>query len=85
MNINKVYKLRLSNNIEIGNTINELYNNYSMVENQLYMQMCLNGSKTVEENREKVIETINDMQYRLRLLKEYLYNCSLIDDDIKIN
>ena len=84
--VDKVYTLRLSNNIEIGNTIQELYTNYSMAENKLYMQMALNGSnKTVEENRENIIEIITDVEYRLRLLKDYLYNCSLIDDDILMN
>lgn len=85
-NLNRIYNLRLSNNPDIGNTIRELYSNYSIAENKLFMQMALNKSnKTVEENREEIIETINDIEYRLRLLKDYLNNCCLIDDDIRIN
>lgn len=85
-NLKQVYNLRLSVNPDIGKVINELYSNYSISENKLFMQMAVgNGTKTIEENREKIIETIIDMEYRLRLLKEYLYNCSMIDDDININ
>ena len=40
-----------------------------------------NGSNNVEANRMSVVERIEDVEYTLGLLKNYIYNCSLIDDE----
>ena len=54
------------------------------IENELFILMNSKGkSNDVEANRMDVVDKINDMEYRLRMLKDYIYNCSLIDDDLE--
>ena len=76
--------LKLCNNMSIQNNIQDLYTDYSIAENELFILMNSKGnSNDVEANRMDVVDKINDMEYRLRMLKDYIYNCSLIDDDLE--
>ena len=76
--------LKLCNNMSIQNNIQDLYTDYSIDENELFILMNSKGkSNDVEANRMDVVDKINDMEYRLRMLKDYIYNCSLIDDDLE--
>lgn len=73
---------KLCNNMGIQNQIQTLYTDYSIAENQLFMLMnSKSNSNDLEANRMEVVDKINDMEYRLRMLKDYIYNCSLIDDE----
>ncbi|MBQ8999769.1 MAG: hypothetical protein IJ086_13930 [Clostridium sp.] len=73
---------KLCNNMGIQNQINTLYTDYSIAENELFILMnSKSDSNDLEANRMEVVDKINDMQYRLRMLKDYIYNCSLIDDE----
>ena len=73
---------KLCNNMGIQNQIQTLYTDYSIAENQLFMLMnSKSNSNDLEANRMEVVDRINDMEYRLRMLKDYIYNCSLIDDE----
>lgn len=76
--------LKLCNNMSIQDNIQTLYTDYSIAENELFILMNSKGnSNDVEANRMDVVDKINDMEYRLRMLKDYIYNCSLIDDDLE--
>lgn len=76
--------LKLCNNMSIQENIQTLYTDYSIAENELFILMNSKGnSNDVEANRMDVVDKINDMEYRLRMLKDYIYNCSLIDDDLE--
>ena len=76
--------LKLCNNMSIQENIQTLYTDYSIAENELFILMYSKGnSNDVEANRMDVVDKINDMEYRLRMLKDYIYNCSLIDDDLE--
>ena len=76
--------LKLCNNMSIQNNIQDLYTDYSIAENELFILMNSKGkSNDLEANRMNVVDKINDMEYRLRMLKDYIYNCSLIDDDLE--
>lgn len=73
---------KLCNNMGIQNQIQTLYTDYSIAENQLFILMnSKSNSNDLEANRMEVVDKINDMEYRLRMLKDYIYNCSLIDDE----
>lgn len=73
---------KLCNNMGIQNQIHTLYTDYSIAENELFILMnSKSNSNDLEANRMEVVDKINDMQYRLRMLKDYIYNCSLIDDE----
>ena len=75
-------KLKLCNNMEIKNNIQNLFMEYSIAEKHLFMLMNEdNGSNNVEANRMNVVDRIEDVEYTLGLLKNYIYNCSLIDDE----
>ena len=76
--------LKICNNMSIKENIQTLYTDYSIAENELFILMNSKGkSNDVEANRMDVVDKINDMEYRLRMLKDYIYNCSLIDDDLE--
>ena len=76
--------LKLCNNMSIQENIQTLYTDYSIAEKELFRLMNSKGkSNDVEANRMDVVDKINDMEYRLRMLKDYIYNCSLIDDDLE--
>lgn len=76
--------LKLCNNMSIQENIQTLYTDYSIAENELFILMNSKGkSNDLEANRMNVVDKINDMEYRLRMLKDYIYNCSLIDDDLE--
>lgn len=76
--------LKLCNNMSIQDNIQTLYTDYSIAENELFILMNSKGkSNDLEANRMNVVDKINDMEYRLRMLKDYIYNCSLIDDDLE--
>ena len=76
--------LKLCNNMSIQENIQTLYTDYSIAENELFILMNSKGnSNDVEANRMDVVDKINDMEYRLRMLKDCIYNCSLIDDDLE--
>ena len=76
--------LKLCNNMSIQENIQTLYTDYSIAENELFILMNSKGnSNDVEANRMDVVDKINDTEYRLRMLKDYIYNCSLIDDDLE--
>lgn len=75
--------LKLCNNMSIQDNIQTLYTDYSIAENELFILMNSKGKNDVEANRMDVVDKINDMEYRLRMLKDYIYNCSLIDDDLE--
>ena len=76
--------LKLCNNMSIQDNIQTLYTDYSIAENELFILMNSKGkSNDLETNRMNVVDKINDMEYRLRMLKDYIYNCSLIDDDLE--
>ena len=76
--------LKLCNNMSIQDNIQTLYTDYSIAENELFILMnSKSNSNDLEANRMNVVDKINDMEYRLRMLKDYIYNCSLIDDDLE--
>ena len=67
--------LKLCNNMSIQENIQTLYTDYSIAENELFILMNSKGkSNDVEANRMDVVDKINDMEYRLRMLKDYIYN-----------
>ena len=76
--------LKLCNNMSIQDNIQTLYTDYSIAENELFILMnSKSNSNDLEANRMNVVDKINDMEYRLRMLKDYISNGSLIDDDLE--